>query len=583
MKKVLIMSIAITMFCFLAVSCDDNTKEETDETNTDNEEVSDEASDEVSDETSDEVSDEVSDDDSGDCPVTVPVEHDGEEITVAADWTGIHLIKGTLWVKAPLTMDKCTTILMDANSRISVSEGGSIKVEGTVDNIVPFLSAKAVPAAGDWNGIEIKNSASSGNSFKFASFSHGGKSDYGVIWVDGEAEVAIDDCDFINIDNYGVMFDNGAKINSFTGNSFTAIGTYPVFVGANAVPALSPIVTDDATDRIFVQAEDIEDAGTWKNLSIGYEVEYLYVHKPVTIEPGTTIYMPQNSHITLSDGGSFIAKGTETAPIVFTSAKPAPAMGDWKGFTVKSTSSNDTAFEYVNFEFGGNGDYGVIWVDGEASVSIDNCKFTDIEGYGVIFDNEAEIKSFTGNEFSNIDTYPVMVGANAVPDLSPIVTDDATDRIFVQAEDIEKAGTWKNLSIGYEIEYLYINKPIEIEAGVTLFLKENAHINVKDGGALKLSGTETAHVTITSYKDAPSAGDWNDIEIYKSSSDANVFTYADIKYGGNNDYGQLWVESEAKITLSNVVFSNGKDCDITNDDGAAVITDNDSTYTTCPE
>lgn len=560
MKKQISVLIIFISVLFFMIACDDNKKEEVNDSDT-----------------------EETPDDEGDCPVTVPVEHDGEEITAATDWSGIHHIIGTLWVKAPLTMDKCTTILMDPNSRISVSDGGSIKVNGTADNIVPFLSAKAVPAAGDWNGIEIKKTASSGNSFKFTSFSHAGKSNYGAIWVDGEAEVAIDDCAFISIDNYGVMFENGAKIESFTGNKFASIGTYPVLVGANAVPALSPVETDDATDRIFVQAEDVEDAGTWKNLSIGYEVEYLYVHKPVTIEPGTTLYMPDNSHITLSDGGSIIAKATETAPIVFTSAKPAPASGDWKGILVKNTSSNDTAFEYVNFEFGGRGNYGVIWVDGGASVSIDNCKFKDIEDYGVAFANEAEIKSFTGNEFSNIGTYPIMIGANAVSALSPIVTDDPTDRVSVEAEDVADAGTWKNLSIGYEIEYIYINKPVEIEAGVTLFLKENGHLDVQDGGGLTLNGTENSRVTITSYKEAPSAGDWNAISIRKTSSDANVFNYADIKYGGNNDWGQLWVEKDAKITLNNVVFSDGKDCDVTNDNGEAIITDNGSTYTTCPE
>ncbi|HRZ79369.1 MAG TPA: hypothetical protein P5044_05110 [bacterium] len=560
MKKQISVLIIFISVLFFMIACDDNKKEEVNDSDT-----------------------EETPDDEGDCPVTVPVEHDGEEITAATDWSGIHHIIGTLWVKAPLTMDKCTTILMDPNSRISVSDGGSIKVNGTADNIVPFLSAKAVPAAGDWNGIEIKKTASSGNSFKFTSFSHAGKSSYGAIWVDGEAEVAIDDCAFISIDNYGVMFENGAKIESFTGNKFASIGTYPVLVGANAVPALSPVETDDATDRIFVQAEDVEDAGTWKNLSIGYEVEYLFIHKPVTIEQGNTLFMRENAHVDLADGGSMIAVGTEIAPIVFTSAKEGPGAGDWKQITVRDTASNDTKFEYVNFEFGGGDDYGVIWVDPEAAVSIDNCKFSDIQGTGLIFDNGAEIGSFTNNEFVNIETYPVTIGANAVPALSPIVTDDTTDRIYVKAEDIDDAGTWKNLSIGYEIEYLYLHKPIIIEAGTTLFMRENGQINTENGGALTLDGTETAHVTITSYKDAPAEGDWKQIEIYDSGSDANVFNYADIMYGGSDDYGQLWVQSGAKITLNNVVFSNGQTCDLFNENGEALITDTGSTYVTCPE
>ena len=560
MKKQISILIIFISILFFIIACDDNKKEEVNDSDTE----------------------EVSDDD-GDCPVTVPVEHNGEEITAAANWSGFHLIKGTLGVKAPLAMDKCTHIIMDSNSRISVSDGGSIKVNGTVDNIVEFVSAKTIPAAGDWKGIEIQDTASSGSSFQFVSFFHGGGDDYGVIWTEGEAEVAIDNCIFNNIQNYGIVFENGSVITSFTGNQFNDIGTYPVYVGANAVPALSPIVTDDSADRIMVRAEDIDDEGTWKNLSIGYEIDYLYIHKPVTIEAGNTLFMRDNSHVDLADGGSIIAVGTELAPIVFTSAKEGPGAGDWKQITVHDTASNDTKFEFVNFEFGGGDDYGLIWVDAEAAVSIDNCKFSDIQGTGIIFDNGAEIGSFTGNEFVRIDTYPITIGANAVPALSPIVTDDATNRIYVTAEDIDDAGTWMNLSIGYEIEYLYIHKPVTIEAGTTLFMRENGHINTENGGALTLDGTEASHVTVTSYKDAPAAGDWKQIEIYDSGSDANVFNYADIMYGGSDEYGQLWVESGAKITLNNVVFSNGQTCDVLNDNGEALITDNNSTYTACVE
>ncbi len=471
----------------------------------------------------------------------------------------------------------------DENGRIAVQDGGSIVVTGTAEHIVTFASAKAAPAAGDWKGIEIYDTASTGNSFQYVSFAHGGGDDYGVIWVAGGASVAIDNCLFTDIQKYGVMFENAAEIESFTGNQFAGVDAYPIWVGANAVANLSPIVTDDVTDRVLIRAEDVDDAGTWKNLSIGYEVDYLYIHQPITLEAGTAFYLNQNSHITLADGGSLIAVGTELAPIVFTSAKAVPGAGDWKGILIYETASNDSVFENVMFQYGGGDDYGVIWVDGGASVSIDDCKFHEIQSYGVTFENGAEIGGFTGNEFTVIDTYPVWIGANSVPALDPIVTDGLSDALVkVRAEDIDDTGTWQNLSIGYDIDYLYVNAPITIAAGTTLYMHDNSHITIRDGGALALAGTDTDHVTITSYKDVPAAGDWKTILLYSTGSNgANIFTYADIMYGGADDDGQLWVQDGASVVLDHVVFSNGQTCDVYNDNGGATITVTDSTVIDC--
>ncbi|HOW50486.1 MAG TPA: hypothetical protein PLV42_00420 [bacterium] len=596
MKKFQLLTVALVMAAFFVVACDDNKKEDIDDVVTDTDEASDDLIDDavVTDTTTDTVTDTTdtavadedllaADDDVVACPVTATVEHDGEELTAAAAWTGSHLIKGTLYVKAALTLDECTKVIMEENAKIVIQDGGSMVVSGTADHIVTFASAKAAPAAGDWAGIEIYETASSGNSFQYTAFSHGGGDDYGVIWVAGEASVAIDNCLFTDIQKYGIMFENGAEIESFTGNQFAGVDAYPIWVGANAVAKLSPIVTNDVTDRVLIRAEDVVDAGTWKNLSIGYEVDYLYINQPITLEAGTAFYLNQNSHFTLRDGGSLIAVGTELAPIVFTSAKAAPGAGDWKGILIYETASNDSAFENVMFQYGGGDDYGVIWVDGGASVSIDNCKFHEIQSYGITFENGAEIGSFTGNEFTVVDTYPVWIGANSVPALDPIVTDGLSDALVkVRAEDIDDTGTWQNLSIGYDIDYLYVHKPITIAAGTTLYLHDNSHITIRDGGALALAGTETDHVTITSYKDVPSAGDWKTILLYSTGSNAaNIFTYADIKYGGGDDYGQLWVEDGASVVLDHVVFSNGQTCDVTNDNGGATITETASTLTDC--
>ncbi len=110
---------------------------------------------------------------------------------------------------------------------------------------------------------------------------------------------------------------------------------------------------------------------------------------------------------------------------------------------------------------------------------------------------------------------------------------------------------------------------LTVSAGTTIKVQPGANIGVKTNAdltlTLTLDGAVDAQVTITSNVAVSSAGDWVEIDVYGDSVDAlNVFTYADIMYGGSSVNGQLWIQSGGSVTLENTVFSEAGNsgCDV---------------------
>lgn len=85
----------------------------------------------------------------------------------------------------------------------------------------------------------------------------------------------------------------------------------------------------------------------------------------LTVAAGTSVLVNPTFSINVASGGSLIAQGTLTAPIVFTSANASPAPGDWAGLNFASGSIGSTItsdnygggslLQYTIVEFAGPG------------------------------------------------------------------------------------------------------------------------------------------------------------------------------------------------------------------------------------
>ncbi len=285
----------------------------------------------------------------------------------------------------------------------------------------------------------------------------------------------------------------------------------------------------------------------------------------VELDPGTAM--------TVRDTGALHMEGAADQPILLTSSKAQPAAGDWGGLEFYASSTDgDNVVRHVTIEYGGSTGYGSIWIEGGASVAISDSVIRESSDVAIDADHGAELREFTGNELVD-NAAAIRLGANGVDELGAgVYGPNDEEGIFVEYEEIDHDARWIALGVpfvaddGFRLRTETGSANLEIAAGVTLQLGPAAIVGVDSKGGLHLAGTADARVSIISAKSPPAAGDWAQIEIDAASNGpANVLEHADIRHGGGQDYGQIWIDTDAEITLDDVVFEmSGDGCDIEN-------------------
>jgi hypothetical protein len=194
------------------------------------------------------------------------------------------------------------------------------------------------------------------------------------------------------------------------------------------------------------------------------------------------------------------------------------------------------------------------------------------------------LKSFSQNNLSNIALNPISIEANDVIKLDKFTTaNNPKNTVLIRGGSTEKAGVWKNTGIPYEIkDNVYFKSDIEVEAGTVFLMAPNTKFTISDSGSLRLKGTQNENITIRSAKSSPAAGDWYEIDIYGTANNNNIWDYVNVSHGGGNDYGQVWVDDGASLTLNNCKFADGKGCDVYLENGGT-LNNNNSTYKLCQQ
>ena len=144
----------------------------------------------------------------------------------------------------------------------------------------------------------------------------------------------------------------------------------------------------------------------------------------LTIEPGVTVYCAPGANLTVT-AGSLSARGTQSAPIVFTSDKDVsggtPAPGDWGQVRfLDGTNDAGTILEYVQVKYGS----GIAL--SSASPTLNYLNITRSNGAAIALD---------------LKSSPVGVGNQA--------SDNTVNGIEVPAGDIIGSVSWKLKGIPY--------------------------------------------------------------------------------------------------------------------------------------
>lgn len=324
--------------------------------------------------------------------------------------------------------------------------------------------------------------------------------------------------------------------------------------------------------------EDITKNTLWQAKYVYYIDEDINItnNATLTIEAGTIIKFANGAELNVSyssDGtyNNIVAKGTELAPIIFTSQSKSPSPGDWDGIWLYE-GCTASEFKYCVFEYAGgygwDGGEGGITINYAKNVSIDYCTFRHNASYGFyIYQSPAALKSFTFNTFFNNAINDIKLGAYNINLLGAGNT--YTKDIDVVGTNVDAPGeiVWKKQNTNYMINgEVRIGSEqgttIIIEAGAMFKIKSGANLAVAyyDSGKIKALGTEEEPIIFTSADPNPSKGDWEGIIISDGSLNGSLFDYCNFSYGGGYSSSPAMIifkyEQASTTTIRNCLFAH---------------------------
>lgn len=282
----------------------------------------------------------------------------------------------------------------DNNSYITCN--GLFTALGTAEKPIIFTSGKAAPAPGDWSGVSIVNQSANGSRLQHCSFSYAGNPDWnrwGNLILGGQyssdtppTDILVDQCSFFGSKSNGIhsSFNSEVTVTNCTSDN-NAHSAYAIWIANNVGRFENNTGSGNGSNndgnRIVI------DTNNWtispnKNLqlyknSIPYWInQRLSVDTGITVnlasdataisyngislnggtlelDPGSTVKMGKDSHFTVSNQGTLLARGTAAQNALITSAEAAPAPGDWSGICFTDTASANSRLEYTTVEYGG--------------------------------------------------------------------------------------------------------------------------------------------------------------------------------------------------------------------------------------
>jgi len=308
------------------------------------------------------------------------------DATLAADetWTAAdspHVIGTSLAIPAgrTLTLEPCAVVHLGAGASVLVN--GKLLAEGAADKPIRF---QPVASGAPWKTIEARKGAE----IRFAHVTVEGGGDtggnrpatVGALDIRGDQDKPTQPiffADHVTVrgsQSLGVLvregggFAPGSQALTVTGGA-----SFPVSIWGRAVGTLpSGTYTGNATDEIILPAmgvrDDIKEDTTLAARGVPYRVGGGNGGKAfvvagsgtplLTIEPGVTMRFEKQVRLLVDTAGSgpagaLRAEGTAAAPIVFESAAPSPAPGDWVGIVIEGPPDPRNAIVHARIAHAG--------------------------------------------------------------------------------------------------------------------------------------------------------------------------------------------------------------------------------------
>lgn len=409
----------------------------------------------------------------GNCPAMMMGAGTEHTMNVTADetWTAAaspHVVS-TLRVEANVTIEACALVVLKPNAVVSVGNSGTgkagkITAAGTFDGtklspviIKPQTDGQRWGAffVNETGALDFSYTAVLGGGNRMASSTNAAIEARGTQVKPLQKKLRM---------KYVVVRDSGSQGITLRGYSAFTDDSEKLFIsGSGAEPEADPrfftgfpldiqpggvgtipkesTLTGNRRDAIYVRAVtrlDVDEAFPNRGVPYILNGEFLMYDLSgstltLTIEAGVTIKVEKNGGgslgLTLGNKASnapvrLVAKGTQAAPILLTSAEANPAAGDWKGIAWGNGPGDGNAVESVTIEYAGgttgsrgfgcgplSNVGGIIiteWRPNDAFVK--SSTFRNLIGAGIVcgwLSDQAGPDLSAGNSFSNIAAVPM--------------------------------------------------------------------------------------------------------------------------------------------------------------------------------
>lgn len=522
-------------------------------------------------------------------------------ITTNTTWSesDTYIIKGDVYIdNSTLTIQPGTKIKFETGASLNIGyyNAATIIANGTVDKPIVFSSTAASPTPGAWKGIFLYDNCSSNSSFKYCQIKYAGAGtyDYGALNIDGTS------CTFSNntIQNakgLGIRcYNNDSFFGEMNNNTISDCGGHALRIYAGKLHTIGTGNTFTTANGygIVVSGSSVTGAVSWKKQTAAYyiEGEVDVDNSTLTIEAGTTLKFDVNGEIWVGyyNTATFLANGTSTSNIVFTSSATSPAAGAWKGIFFSGNNQANSSMTYCEVAYAGKSTGQAINIDNTSLTFNNNNVHHSIET-GIDLGGTGSFVAMNNNTINNVGKHAMIISAKYFHTVGTgnTYTTSADMGIFLNGAGIVTACTWKKQNVDVIINSeVDIDNTLTIEAGSTF--KFGAYgefwVGYYNTAQLNAIGTSTSPIIFSAWSSTPAAGAWKGLYFDSHTSSNTTLDYCEFRYAGkgtNSDRAAVYIDGVTGMTIKNSKFLNSTGWGIYRLNSTLSAASTGNTFTSC--
>lgn len=495
------------------------------------------------------------------------------DITTSATWTSdkTYFINGDISIEnnSVLTIQPGTVIKFSAGSSLSIGESSNATLiaNGTASNPITFTSTALAPAAGAWEGLYFYRYTLNNTSLAFCNIQYAGSnSAYGALNING-CDLAVNNCNISNSGSYGIWTNYANNYGGFSSFANNALNT----TVKNAIVINAQKISSIGSGNIFTNVPGVLVTGdfksttaqTWKNLGIPYMItNEVDIDGNLTIEPGTLFKFDAGGWFAIGYylATTFIADGTSSLPIIFTTSSTSPVAGTWKGLIFYSMTQPNSKMNYCTIDYAGsNTSNGALLMDGTSSIIYTNNTIRNSSSYGIVVDAGAGFQSFSGNSINSCVNHLISISTKHLPDLgvpNTLVPASGKGILITGDARYDSDVIWKKQTADFYISGggLDLDGNITIEAGTKfLFVNDSYfYFGYYTNSKITAIGTSSARITFTTSASSPVAGAWRGVYFDSFTQTNSSLSYCDFLYTGLNGKPAIYTEKSFNVNNTNI-------------------------------